>query len=208
MASDNRDIRPTPGCDMDSECFQRWYWPIKYLKQFCDLLGLPKHGTKEALRNRVFEALGNPGQPIKADAPKRKTTAFNWAKENLTRDTIITDEISFGPNLRGFLKEEIGKSFSCHSDFMAWVRSNTGATLQDAIDAWRVLEERKEDPTFRREIAECNNYLQYLRDARDTTPGLSLDGAKRCWEYKSVRPAHGGYVVFEESDVLNVGIDT
>ncbi|MEM6375176.1 MAG: DUF6434 domain-containing protein, partial [Pseudomonadota bacterium] len=136
----------------------------------------------------------------------KKPGSFNWAKEVLGKETIITDDISFGPNLRGFFKGAIGKKFVCHSDFMDWVRNNPGATLGGAIEAWIMLEERKDDPGFRREIASCNNYLQYLRDARDCFPELSLDDAKSCWDYKKIRPAPNGVVMFDKQDLIHAGV--
>ncbi|MEM9880443.1 MAG: DUF6434 domain-containing protein [Pseudomonadota bacterium] len=199
------DIRPPVDRHMSPAEFGRWYWPVEHLKQFCEALSLSKAGTKAELRSRVAYALGHDGA---APPPHRRTSlagAFNWAKASLTRETVITDTISFGPNVRGFFKAEIGKAFVCNADFMAWVRANPGVCLGDAIDAWSLLEARKADPSFRREIAACNNYLQYLRDARDTFPALSLEAAKACWDYKKVRPAQNGIVVFEARDVHDAG---
>lgn len=200
------DIRPTPTANMHAAAFERWYWPVELLKVFCDLLGLPKAGTKAELRARVATALKHPGQEVKVPSRRRASGSFNWAKETLSRDTIITETISFGPNVRSFFTAQIGSSFVCHSDFMDWVRGNPGACFGDAISAWHSLEERKTDPSFRREIAICNNYLQYLRDARDLTPGLSERNAKKCWDYKSVRPARNGYVVFDPIDISEAGV--
>ena len=205
--STSENIRPSAEPNMRIEEFERWYWPVEHLKHFCDLLQLPKSGTKAELRARVEAALGSPVKHQAAMPRKRRSGSFNWAKEPLTSDTIITDTISFGPNVRKFFRSEIGKAFSCHSDFMDWVRNNEGKSLGDAVSAWLVLEERKDDPTFRREIANCNNYLQYLRDARDQNPGMSLEDAKRCWQHKSVRPAKDGYVIFEQKDIVDAGIN-
>lgn len=199
--TDSAEIRPEMDATMTADAFERWYWPVDALKAFCAGLGVSEAGSKAELRARVTFALRHPGEaPPKA--ARKKRGGFNWAKEALTRETVIDDAVSFGPNVRGFFKAEIGKAFVCHGDFMDWMRSNAGATLGDAIAAWHVLEERKADPAFRREIAACNNYLQYLRDAMDRHPGLSLEAAKTCWDYKKVRPAVDGMVVFEDADVV------
>ena len=84
---------------------------------------------------------------------------------------------------------------------MDWVRQNVGATLADAVTAWQLLESRKKDPAFRREIASCNNFLQYLRDIRDANETMTLEQAKRCWDAKKVRPALNGYVRYEATDL-------
>lgn len=204
--SKSMQLRPPIDPFMAAIEFERWYWSVSQLRQFCSELSLPKSGTKAELRRRISYALANPGKARLQSSSVKKTGSFNWSKESLTRETAITENVSFGPNFRSFFKSEIGPNFICHSDFMEWVRSNTGATLGEAIEAWLAFEERKDDPSFRRELASCNNYLQYLRDARDWNPSLSLDDAKLCWEYKKVRPAHDGFVVFEESDIIEAGI--
>ncbi|MEM1174430.1 MAG: DUF6434 domain-containing protein [Pseudomonadota bacterium] len=178
--------------------FDRWYWPLELLQEFCSRLGVSRSGRKHELRERVALALD--GKTTNKPALKKPGKA-RWNKKALTLNTVITEDVSFGPHVRGFFKEQIGSRFVCHSDFMAWVRGNTGATLGDAVDAWRVLEARKNDPGFRREIADGNNFLQYLRDLRDANPQLSLDAAKRCWDAKKIRPATHGKVIYEAADL-------
>ncbi|MEM6587820.1 MAG: DUF6434 domain-containing protein [Pseudomonadota bacterium] len=195
------ETRPCIDADISGKEFERWYWPVEDLKKFCEILNLSKSGTKAELRTRVAFELTHPGQMPTREPRIPKPGSFKWSTANLSKDTVITEDVSFGPNLRGFFKAEIGKAFVCHSDFMDWVRNNVGASLGDAIEAWKVLEDRKQDPEFRREIASCNNYLQYLRDARDRHPDLSLDAAKACWDYKKIRPAQNGRVVFEDADI-------
>ncbi|MEM7653336.1 MAG: DUF6434 domain-containing protein [Pseudomonadota bacterium] len=199
------EVRPPVDPNMASEEFLRWYWPVDLLKSFCDALSIPASGLKAELRHRVAFALAHPGQPLPKPKRKRTDGKVNWAKQTLVPSTVITEAISFGPNVRNFFKQEIGSAFVCHSDFMDWVRANVGATLSDAVVAWRVLEHRKDDPDFRREIAQCNNYLQYLRDARDAVPSLSLEDAKACWDVKNRKPAQDGHVVFERSDIRVLG---
>ncbi|MEM0928920.1 MAG: DUF6434 domain-containing protein [Pseudomonadota bacterium] len=191
-------LRPDPDDIKTHSAFARWYWPVDHLHAFCDRLGLSRVGTKAQLRARVAEALGGPAAPP-VRRPKR--SGFAWSRETLTNATVITADISFGPNVRRFFTEAIGSAFVCHGDFMAWVRANPGETLAAAIEAWRMMEARKDDPAFRREIAEGNNYLQYLRDLRDAHPSLGLDDAKACWDHKKLRPAQDGRVVYEPSDL-------
>ncbi|MEM9669892.1 MAG: DUF6434 domain-containing protein [Pseudomonadota bacterium] len=191
--------RPEFDPAMSHEAFERWYWPKAALTQICEQLQLSKAGSKAELRARIALHLEDPdATPPKL--PRRPKDGFNWGKAELTSATVITPSVTFGPNVRGFFKREIGKAFVCHSDFMDWVRSNVGATLSDAIDAWHMLERRKDDPAFRREIAEHNNFLQYLRDFADTLPDHTLDEAKTCWDQKKIRPAHDGKVIFERTD--------
>ena len=197
--------RPPVDPGMSADEFDRWYWSVADLDAFCTLLDLSKSGRRAERRDRVLQHLR--GEPAASLAPRssRAKGSFNWSKATLTRDTEITDSISFGPNVRGFFRDQIGAKFVCHSDFMDWVKANPGETLADAIDAWWALEARKDDPGFRREIASCNTYLRYLRDIRDAHPKLPMDAAKTCWDHKKLRPAPGGEVIYEPDDLKFLG---
>lgn len=201
MSHRKSELRPEVDQNMSRAEFERWYWPVSELTKFCEHLGVSKSGRKADLRERVSLALDGCKSALSAAIDAGNQDGFNWKREVLSLDTRITDSIKFGPNVRSFFKSQIGAKFVCHSDFMDWVKTNSGRTLQDAIYAWHVLEERRNDTRFRREIAECNNYLQYLRDIRDDNPNMSLDDAKRCWDQKKVRPAKDGVVVYEEEDL-------
>ncbi|MEM7762705.1 MAG: DUF6434 domain-containing protein [Pseudomonadota bacterium] len=194
---------------VETECeFQRWYWSVELLKTFCERLDLPADGSKAMLRERVATGLG--GREPKKRPKKRPTSRFNWAKETLTPTTPITDNISFGPNMRGFFKKTIGDRFVCHSEFMRWVKEHTGLTLADAVDAWYQIDRARQQPRARRDIDVCNNYLQYLRDIRDANPTLSQQQAQHCWDLKKRRPAQHGLVVYEASDLslLEMPVET
>jgi len=155
--------------------------------------------VKADLRARVSAALH--GEPPVSSPKRQRRSRVNWQSVTLSHDTLITGDIAFGPRVRGFFRERIGPSFVCHGDFMNWVRGNIGLTLGDAVDAWWMLDSRKDDPDFRREIAECNTYLRYLRSFRDANPALGHDQAKRCWDGKKVRPAPGGDVRYQPEDL-------
>ena len=193
--------RPHVSEHLSAKEFARWYWPVTHLEQFCELLKVSTTGTKAEMRARVFFALDNPGTPPPTTSRRKRQDKFPWASAALTGETVITHGVSFGPNVRSFFKQKIGRKFVCHSDIMEWMKSNVGATLDDAVSAWHVLEDRKLDPTFRREIAECNNYLRYLRDIRDHNQNLTLDEAIACWDQKKIRPTKDGIVIYEKADL-------
>ncbi|MEO0688938.1 MAG: DUF6434 domain-containing protein [Pseudomonadota bacterium] len=198
MMSD--EIRPPFQSDMTAQEFLRWYWSKRDLEDICVTLKLSQSGSKNGLRKRVAERLAGK-KATNASKSRQHRPSINWSKATLDRDTIITSDISFGPNVRGFFRSQIGPSFVCHGEFMAWVKANAGATLGDAVEVWQALEERKRNPDFRREIASHNNYLQYLRDFQDAFPDRTLAEAKRCWDEKKVRPARDGFVVFDVEDI-------
>ena len=199
MAEDGEPTRPDFSKEMRLEEFAKWYWSKSDLEEICDRLGISKAGNKADLRARVEFRLRYPDRPV----PKLKRQSkdgFPWGRAELSKETMITASITFGPNVRRFFAAQVGSNFVCHSDFMDWVRSNVGANLGEAIEAWWALERRKDDPAFRREIAGHNNFLQYLRDFQNAYPDHSLDDGKRCWDAKKIRPAKDGMVVFEWDD--------
>jgi len=201
MKNEPDAISPSVSLDMDGAEFARWYWPVAELQEFCERLEVSRTGRKADLRARVAAALDGADLPKVDRGPPLAKNSFDWAKSTLNENTVITETITFGRNVRGYFKAKIGNRFVCHSDFMDWVRGHPGLTLKDAETAWLALEARKDDPEFRREIAECNNYLSYLRDIRDANPSLTHEKAKRCWDQKKIRPAQNGLVVYEAADL-------
>nr|WP_299000095.1 DUF6434 domain-containing protein [uncultured Allomuricauda sp.] len=183
------------------EEFNQWYWLKEELVEICKRSGLPIHGRKFDLRDRIMFALDNDGK-IKPEPKKRKVKSkFNWSKSKLTKDTRITDNVSFGPNFRNFMANHIGGKFRCHGDFMDWVKSNEGKTLKDAIQQWNILEMRKDNPDFKLDIAENNMYSQYIRDFLDDNPNYAFKDVKKYWLLKKELPMKNGFVKYEKSDI-------
>ncbi|MEM7550995.1 MAG: DUF6434 domain-containing protein [Bacteroidota bacterium] len=181
--------------------FNRWYWLKEEMVEICKNSGLPISGRKFDLRDRIMYALDNKGEVKPARKKTRKKSKFNWAREELTRETVITDNVSFGPNFRRFMQNQIGVKFSCHSDFMDWVKVNEGKTLDDAIQAWNDLESRKINPEFKREIADNNMYSQYIRDFTEDNPNCTFKEVRKYWLIKKELPTNNGFVRYERSDL-------
>ena len=182
--------------------FNQWYWLKDEMVEICRQSNLPTTGRKFELRDRIMFALDNDGKikvKSKADKPKSR---FNWAKSELTLKTEITDNVSFGPNFRRFLKSQIGDNFTCNSDFMDWVKSSIGKTLKCSIEAYYRLEKRKDDPNFRRKIADNNMFNQYMRDFMEDNPTQSLENVRKYWLLKKQRPMKNGFVKYEKSDLI------
>lgn len=182
--------------------FNQWYWLKAEMVEICKILNLPYSGGKFELRDRIIYALDNDGKLLDKPKVKKVTSKFNWAKEKLSLETIITDSVTFGKNFRGFMTAQIGNHFSCHSDFMDWVKANPGKTLQEAVLKWEELERRKEDPTFKREIAQHNMLSQYVRDFLEAHPELAFKDALAAWKLKKEMPMKDGFVKYEKGDDL------
>lgn len=181
--------------------FNNWYWLKAELVEICKQIDLPYTGSKFELRDRIMYAMENNGALLPSPPKKKPISRFNWAKADLSLETLITDNVSFGPNFRRFMRSQIGDHFSCHSDFMDWVKANVGQTLKDAVLEWEALERRKEDPNFRRVIAAHNMLSQYIRDFLDDNPGKTFKMAKRYWDLKKQLPTKDGFVRYEASDL-------
>lgn len=193
--------RPPFSKMLSGEEFKAWYWLKAELVEICKRIGLPYSGGKFELRDRIAFALDHPGEQYPISEKKKSNSKFNWAKENLSKETIITDTISFGPNFRNFMKSQIGNRFNCHGDFMEWARANSGKTLGDAVIEWERLEQRKEDPNFKRMIRPHNMFNQYLRDFFEATSGKTLQDAKTCWARKKAQKTAYGVVRFDTRDL-------
>lgn len=180
--------------------FRRWYWLKEELVAICKRCNLPYSGGKFELQDRIAYAIDNHGRLLRKSTVKPRSK-FNWAQAHLTLETVITDTVTFGPNFRQFMNNHIGKKFTCHSDFMDWVRANAGKNLQDAVNQWHILEDRKKDPNFKRDIAGHNMYAQYTRDFLEDNPGKTIRDAKTYWLLKRQLPTETGFVRYEPSDL-------
>ena len=130
------------------QAFNNWYWLKSEMQDICKLLSLPATGRKFDLRDRIMYALDHDGALLPSPRRAKPESTFDWANAPLTLETQVTDNITFGPNLRGFLQQHIDRRFSCKSDFMDWVREHQGVTLEECIAQWYALYDRKQDPDF------------------------------------------------------------
>lgn len=181
--------------------FNQWYWLKEEMVDICKRSGLPSNGRKFVLRDRIMYALDNDGKVKNEPKKTKKVSKFSWSKSELSLTTVITDNVSFGPNFRRFMKGEIGNKFKCHSDFMDWMKVNEGKTLGDAVEKWFELEKRKENPNFKRIIADNNMLAQYTRDFLQDNKSKTLKDAKKYWNLKKQLPTKNGFVRYEKSDL-------
>ncbi|MEM6802561.1 MAG: DUF6434 domain-containing protein [Bacteroidota bacterium] len=184
------------------EEFNRWYWMKEEMVEICKQAGLPSTGRKFTLRDRIMYALDHGGELMPEPPKSKPKSRFNWAKADLGLETLITDNISFGQNLRRFMQAQIGPHFRYNIDFMDWARESAGKSLADAVLKWKELEARKKDPTFRSKIEDNNMMNQYFRDFFDDNPEKGFEDAKSCWAKKRRLPMKEGFVRYEPSDLL------
>ncbi len=181
--------------------FNRWYWLKQEMVEICRHANLPTTGRKFVLRDRIMYALDNNGKVAPEPVSKKKTSKFNWAKSELTLNTIITDNISFGQNLRRFMKSQVDRKFSFNTEFMDWAKNNAGKTLKDAVDQWLFLEDRKKSPDYKSTIADNNMYNQYMRDFMNDNPNFPIKEVRKYWLKKRQLPTNDGFIRYDKSDL-------
>jgi hypothetical protein len=177
-------------CTSSAE-FRNWYYLRSELAAFAKASGLSTAGSKLDISTRIERHLD--GKSPLPETTRRPGAGAGWARAQLTRATMITSTISFGPNFRRFMRQEIGDRFVCSSDFMDWCKSHSGKTLDDAIAAWHLLDSRRSQPAFRTYIRPGNQYNQFTRDFMRDNPGASLADCRRVWKLKRARPGSVAY---------------
>lgn len=190
-------IRPKINQITSGEAFDQWYWSKEELVHFCQQNEIPSQARKNELRRRVIEFLDT-GQ-VTIESTKKKSN-FDWSKEVLSDDTIITDSVKFGRNLRKYMKVRVGDRFSFSSSLMNWFKDNVGSTLNEAVEYWHELEQKNANG-YRLDMSDFNVMNKYLEDFLTDNPKLSRNQAMHCWQIKKYHPAPKGLVKYHPADL-------
>ena len=59
---------------------------------------------------------------------------MNWHSDPITLDTKVLKSYKMTQNVRRFFRQHVGDDFHFNRDFMAWMKVNTGITMQDAVN--------------------------------------------------------------------------
>lgn len=114
------------------------------------------------------------------------TLICSQAKQGLSLDDIIPQNVVCSQELRVFFVEYIGKGFHFKAEFQDWLHNNAGKTFRDAVEAYHSIEHPKEiKPQF--------EYNQYVRDFFADNKGATLKDAIRCWHWKKTQPGTHRY---------------
>lgn len=176
--------------------FKQWYWLKEKLVHFCKEGNISYAGSKAEITERLAFAIDNPSLKLEKSKKPVKKSKFNWAQENLSLETIITDSYTNGPNTRKFFKQHIGASFSFNIRFMQWMKQNEGKTLKEAVQAYLSIKE--EMKTKESDIPSSNQYNKYTRDFFKDNPGKTIAEARHYWKLKKSLP---GKPIYERSDL-------
>ncbi len=178
------------------EEFRSYYWLKEELVLFCREKGIAASGNKADLAGRV-EVFFETGELIKsAKSLSRKTVSrFDWNREVLSPDTLLTDNYRNTENVRAFFKKEIGARFRFTAPFMAWLKKNTGKPLSEAVAEWQKMDREKREGKAVPDIAPQFEYNRYIRDFLKNNPGKTLKEAIHFWNLKKNLPGDNHYIV-------------
>lgn len=178
--------RPELNKDLDSKTFRDFYYLKEELVDFCRKCGLPTSGGKIEITDRVAYFLDT-GKILNNSAAKRNRTAISSIDEN----TEIESDFVCSEKHRAFFKECIGESFTFNVAFQKWLKTNSGKTYREAIEAYyQILKDKKKGKT---KIDRQFEYNTYIRDFFEDNKGKSLDDAIKCWKYKKQLQGHNRY---------------
>lgn len=182
-----------------AEELRQWYWLKAELVAYCKALKISYVGNKAEITDRIAKVLTTGVVETTTANKKRKASSnFNWAKETLTLETIITDSYKNGTNTRTFFQQQLGEKFKFNIAFMAWMKANSGKTLKDAVEIWQELEAQKKNKNFKSTIPSSNQYNQYMRDFFADNPDKTINDARKFWLLKRSLPGSNKY---ESSDL-------
>lgn len=184
--------RPILDKNLDSKTFREFYYLKEELVDFCRKYGLPTSGGKLEITERIAHFLDT-GEIFSAKRVQKKAQTIT----DITEETPIESDFVCSEKHRKFFKEHIGNSFSFNVAFQKWLKSNSGKTYADAIDAYyQILEDKKKGKT---KIDKQFEYNTYIRDFFADNQGISLDEAIKCWKYKKQLQGHNRY---EKTDLV------
>lgn len=195
------DDRPPIATIKTGAELRRWYWLKAELIEHARELGLKTTSGKFVILDRIAQFLDTGDKVFPGDKKVAIRSAFDWHKERLTLETVITDSYKNSQNVRRFFASEVGAGFKFNIEFMAWMKANAGKTLQDACAEYKAMREGEKQPGFESKIAAHNQFNQYTRDFLADNPGLGLDEVRRIWALKVKLPSDTGRHVYEPSDL-------
>lgn len=178
--------RPELNEGLDSKIFLEYYYLKEELVDFCRKNALPTTGGKLELNKRIAHWLDT-----KEILNTPKPTKIKAVVKNINIDTIIEENFVCSEYHRAFFKNHIGASFSFNVAFQKWLKSNSGRTYSEAIEAYHnILLGKKKGKTV---IDKQFEYNTYIRDFFNDNEGKSLEEAIKCWKYKKQLKGHNRY---------------
>lgn len=181
---------------------RRWYWLKSDLIDCARHHGVKTIGGKFEILDRIAYYLDTE-QKNAATSPKLKkqSSKFDWHSEALAPETVITDSYKNTQNVRRFFKENVGPTFKFNIEFMAWMKSNIGGTLGDAVDEYHAMSARMAKSGFKSKIEDHNQFNSYTRDFLADNSEMGMSEVRKYWALKTKLPSEDGRHIYERSDL-------
>lgn len=184
--------RPSLNQIKDGKTLREYYFLKEELVCFCRENGLPTTGGKLELIERIAVFLDS-GEIKQAPSARVKSKPIVG---EITKSSVIEPNFVCSEKHRAFFKEQIGKNFSFNVAFQKWLKSNSGKTYGDAVEAYsQILNEKKNG---KKSIDKQFEYNTYIRDFFADNSGKSLSDAIKCWNFKK---SQKGRNIYERSDL-------
>ncbi|MBM7715397.1 hypothetical protein JOC94_002384 [Bacillus thermophilus] len=186
-------MRPSLTKNASVESFKAFYWLKEELQSFCRENGISASGSKIEISNRI-ETFLRTGE-IKKTARKSKTNKKVQPQADLSLDTVIMENHRCSQHVRAFFKSVI-PNFHFSTYIQNYFKNNVGKTYRDVVDAWYEEEERKKDPSYKKNIAPQFEYNQFIRDffADPKNKGKSRKEAIAAWNVIKQFPGSNKYM--------------
>ncbi|MFJ7744676.1 DUF6434 domain-containing protein [Peribacillus sp. NPDC097295] len=185
-------MRPNLTKDISVKSFKDFYWLKEELQTFCRKNGISASGSKIEISNRIetFLRTGEIQKPIRKSKPIKKLES----QLDMSLDTVITGNHRCSQDVRAFFKTIIPK-FHFSTYIQTYFKNNVGKTYRDVVDVWYEEEERKKDPSYKKNIAPQFQYNQFIRDffADSKNQGQSREDAVEAWNEIKKLPGSNKY---------------
>ncbi|MBC5638106.1 cytoplasmic protein [Ornithinibacillus sp. BX22] len=185
-------MRPKLSKKLHVDRYKDFYWLKEELQVFCREHGISATGSKLEISNRI-ETFLRTGEILKPDRKSRRK-AEGVLSSQLSLETVITENHRCSQTVRAFFKTII-PNFHFSTHIQNYFKTNVGNTYRDAVEAWYEEEERKKDPSYKKEIAPQFEYNRFIRDyyADPKNQGKSREKAIEAWNEIKKRPGSNQY---------------
>ena len=185
-------MRPELKKDLNVKDFRDFYWLKEELQTFCRDSGMSASGSKIEIADRIaiFLETGKIQKPMR----KRSSSQKEIKLEELRLDTVITENHRCSQVVRAFFKSVIPK-FHFSTYIQNYFKENVGKTYRNVVDAWYEEEERKKDPSYKKQIGSQFEYNQFTRDyfADPKNKDKNREDAIEAWNTIKVLPGSNKY---------------
>ncbi|MDO6449904.1 DUF6434 domain-containing protein [Oceanobacillus profundus] len=185
-------MRPNLTTDMSIQSFKDFYWLKEELQIFCRENGISASGSKIEISNRIetFLRTGEIKKPIRKAKGNRAALQIE-----LSLDTVISENHRCSQQVRAFFKTVIS-DFHFSTYIQNYFKNNIGKTYRDAVEAWYKEEERKKDPSYKKQIAPQFEYNQFIHDffGDPSNQGKSRKEAIEAWNTIKKLPGSNKYI--------------